>query len=285
MVVVLLASVAVAAWLVELRGGPVRDGRQVLDLVRRRGLEAFWGREPETLWYLARDGGGKPAGWWTVRRRPTPSGYRGEHVRRMGEALYQEAWSVDANAQTSEYVAEASQLVQRTGQRMPVLRQESTTRITYRRGRVEVLRRTLHRGRQSAADDAPANYVPEGISSLVYYLTAAGQREAAFALIFNEAAVVGKRVHFSETRVVPEGRRRVHVTYTAAGGVVGEEVVEFDAPGRVVRGRRPGSGRSWKRVSFEAVRKVFPEASQFAEPRREGAGAGAGAGGMTGGAA
>jgi len=274
---VLLASVGVATWLSRSRGAPVRTARDVLSHIRDRGLQAFWGDGPETLWYLTRDANGTPIGWWRYRRTPTEGGFEGGVARRLGAGYYEERWSLDRKARRGEYIAEQYGLSRplRTG--VPRLRKGVSTIIALSDGKVAVDRRRPTGRQAKGIGQTPDNYVPEGLLSLVFYLTAAGGETGSYALIFNETSLGPGGVYFSEAQVVPDGPQRVEVTFgTPAAGAQWTEVREYDDRGRLVLGRRPREGITWRRVSYEAVLEAFPEAQKIAEEdrRREGRGPG-----------
>ena len=264
MFAILLASVAVAAWLVQLRGGAVDDAVKVLGHIRLRKLTAFWGNDDQTLWYLQRDGEGHPVGWSTAQRSVVEGGYAGRRIRRSGAMLYRERWRIDVAARTGTYSAESFALVRRAGVRVPLLRPIGSTAIALGSGRVTV-RRTGPQAAGGATAPAPRNYVPKGLSTLVYFLTAAGQNAAEFTVLLNERALGGNEVHFSRMRVIPQGRQAVRVRYDVPGGSQ-DEVVELDRQGRILRGGSPRSGMRYEQADFEAVRKAFPEADLFAKP-------------------
>jgi len=261
MAAILVASVALAGWLVRRRGGAIRAGVEVLQQVRLKGLAAYWGREPVADWYLRRDGTGKPVGWWTRQRTAVEGGYRGRTIGRSGAGLFRETWTLDTAARTGTYQAEMSTLVQRPGMRVPLLRPLTSTTITYRDGEVEVRRESLGKVAR-ATGKAPRHYVPEGLSTLVYRLTAASGSPAAFAMIFNEEAIAGGQVRFAQLRVVARGPRGVEVRYESLTGS-GGEALEFDEAGRIARGAQSGGRTAYQRADFEAVRKQFPEVELF----------------------
>ena len=271
MVAVLAASVAVAAWLSQMRGAPRRAGDAVLEHLRTRGLAAFWGRQTETLWYLLRDARGRAVGWWRLRRSPIEGGYQGHVVRRSAGSFDEEQWSLGERATEGQYQADEYALVQRPGLAVPLRQHQVTTRISLARGQVVVARTPARRRGIRASDTAPEHYVPEGVTTLVLSLAAAGGKPAVFALVFNEFGLSASGVQFAEATVEPQGPRRARITYSLVledlGKKVGwAEVLEFDAGGNVLRGTRPDSGITWEQASFEDVRGQFPEAARYAEP-------------------
>jgi hypothetical protein len=192
------------------------------------------------------------------RRAPAAGGYTGKDVSRIGPRLHVEAWSVDVRGRLSRYRAEGATLgtSPRTGS--PVIAKTDSTRIALRNGRVEVLRNEAGRERLGTGE-APANYIPEGLHALVYFLAAGGQREAAFVTVFNEQSVVGNRVRFSWLRAEPQGPRRVRVTFEA-----GQHVYQFGANGELLRMEMPETGLHYERAPAKDVQEKFPDASYLA---------------------
>jgi len=275
MVVILLASVAVAAWLARRRSAAIREGVEVLEEIRLRKLPAFWGRDAVADWYVHRDSDGGPVGWSTVQRTPTGDGYSGRRIRRRGATLDRETWSIDAAARTCSYSADSSVLTPRPGRRTPLLRRASSTSIELRSGRVQV-RREDAGGVAAATAEAPENYIPKGLSMLAYYRAAAGQRRANFVTVLNDQAVAAGQVRFSPVHVTPRGPSAVRVG-PAGPGRQGEQVLQFDQDGRVLRSQSPDTGTYFERVNFQDVRRIFPEVDLFAAggPRRSPATSGA----------
>jgi hypothetical protein len=261
MVAVLLVSLGAAAWLVQARGGKYSRGVEILEHIRREGLPSFWGDGEATSWYLLRRQDGVAVGWRMVQRAPAAGGYTGKKISRTGPRLHVEAWSVDVRGRLSSYRAEGSTVARspRSGSRL--IAKTDSTRIALRGGRVEVLRNEAGRERLGTGD-APANYIPEGLHTLVYFLATAGQQEASFTTVFNEQSVVGNRAHFSWLRVEPQGARRVRLVSGA-----GEHVYQFGGNGELLRLEMPEAGRHYERVPAESVQEAFPDASYFA--RRE----------------
>lgn len=261
MVAVLLVSLGAAAWLVRARGGELSRGVEILEHIRRKGLPSFWGDGTSRSWYLLRRQDGVAVGWRMVQRAPAAGGYIGKEISRIGPRLHEEAWSVDVQGRLSRYRAEGSTVARspRSGSRL--IAKTDSTRIALRSGRVEVLRNEAGRERLGTRD-APVNYIPEGLHTLVYFLAAAGQREASFTTVFNEQSIVGNRAHFSWQRAEPQGARRVRVVFGA-----GEHVYQFGGNGELLRLEMPEAGLHYERVPAESVQEAFPDAPYFA--RRE----------------
>jgi hypothetical protein len=259
MIAALLVSVGVAAWLTVSRQQSRSKAVEILQHVRRQRLEAFWPRQREVAWYLRRARDGQAVGWEMEERVPTPTGYAGKRVIQLGSGVAREVWSVSANASAGRYHAETAAIVQPSPDGPSLLATNSSTRIELQSGRVDVRREDRRKIGHGAAE-APENYIPEGLHLLVYYLAAAGQREANFVTILNEEAILGSEVHFSWVQVVPEGRRRARVY-----GARQESVLDFDEGGRLLRREIPEDDAYYQRVSLETIVKVFPGAPLLAE--------------------
>jgi hypothetical protein len=277
MVVILLASVALAAWLARQRRLAIGEAVEVLQEIRLRKLPAFWGRDAVTDWYLHRDPDGGPVGWSTVQRTPTGDGYSGRHIRRRGATLDRETWSIDAAARTGSYFADSSILIPAPGRRTPLLRRVSSTSIELRGGRVQV-RREAPGGVAAATAEAPENYVPEGLLRLACYRAAAGQRRADFITVLNDHAVAAGEVRFSPVHVSPRGPSAVRVRF-AGPDPQSEQILQFDQDGRVLRGQSVHTGTYFEAVELQEVRRIFPEVELFAARRPRGSPAASGAAG------
>ena len=268
MVAILAVSVGIAGWIVSGGASRVSDAVEVLQQIRLRKLPAFWGERDSEAWYLERDAAGRPIGWSLHRRQAVRGGYRGFRILRTGQALSRESWEIDLAAQTGRYEAGVSAVSRRPGRSDLVLDQLSSTTIRLEGGKVQVVHDDLQKGRGKASGEAPENYVPEGLSSLVFYLVAAGGRPCDFAMIFNENAFNQGGVRFSTVRVTPDGPRSVRVALGSGGEA--DEVHYFDREGQPMQ-RKEVSRRSVRdRVDFETVERLFPDARRYAPPPPEG---------------
>lgn len=267
MVVILLASVALAVLLVHRRTVGIRQGAQVLEDIRSRKLPDFWGRDTIADWYIRRGPHGEPVGWFMLQRAPADGGYRGRRVSRLGGAINSETWNVDAAARTCSYSADFSALIRMPGRRVPVLRRLSSTSIKLDDGHVNV-RREGPREAADATAEAPENYVPipEGLSHLAYYRVAVGRRKADFTIVLSDEPVVGGQVRFTPVSVIPREPSSVCVRYARLQRA-SQDILQFDGDGRLLRGRSLETGTSFERVDFEAVRRIFPEVELFAGSR------------------
>jgi hypothetical protein len=252
MIGILAGSVLVAWWLSELRGAAVRRGREVVRTIRGSGLAAYWPEDEHVAWYLIRRAqSGQPAGWYMVRRRRVPDGYRIWKIAGLDRKYYLEEWRLNPSATISNYEAR-SLSGQGRGTIIRLNGREAT--VLWTQGAVAL----------SGTSTVPENYIPEGLNDLAVELAAAGGKEAAFQTIFNEEALGGSRVRFGRVRVEPLGSRRVRVRYRSARAQW-EETLWLDDRGRIERSERPEAETFYQRVSAEEVRRAFPEARRLTE--------------------
>jgi hypothetical protein len=260
MLAMLAAGVAVAALLAEIRSAPVRQGRQVLEQIRRMGLARFWREGTQTDWYLHSDGQGRPLAWSVERRTPGQGGYSGLAVFGDSAKIVQEKWQLDARAQQGRYVANVYVQQRMPRRRLAVRRKVQSTDIKLRGRRAVVHHEGLGRG-GAAEDDAPANYIPEGANWLVHYLTALAGETARFRMLINQEAVVGTRLRFVTQEVTPVGPRRVRVRLVPSE-TAGDRTLHFDEGGRLLREDGPSGSR--RLVPADTVLKAFPDAARYA---------------------
>jgi hypothetical protein len=263
----LLLSVALAGLLIALRGGAKQEGTDVLLVLRQKKLPAFWSNDGVNQWFLWTGPDGRPAGWSTRTRGLAPKGYQGKKLEWKGSVVIQEAWQVDRAGTTGRYLGRAWAVIRRPGVRIPLLQPVSTTSILLRDGQVQVRHSGL-RGGQSGQAVAPANYIPEGLTELAYYLASLGDQRVTFAWLNDESAVAGGRLNFSRVTATPEGKNKVLLSLQLPEGAR-EERMEFDAKGEVLRGSIPSSGFSYERSTFDLVKKAFPDVELFLKREAE----------------
>jgi hypothetical protein len=284
----LLLSVGLAGLLVVARGGARAEGSDVLGVIREKKLPALWGEEGISQWYIWTDPNGKPVGWSNRTRGPAGQDYQGKRLT-FGRSLFsREVWQVDRAARTSKYLAHAWEFP--PGARNAQLVLKSTTSIHLRDGQVKVVRTVPlaslmpggvvpapRDGRVKAGNKvpkvsltaegaAPADYVPEGLDELAFYLASLGERRATFTLLHNNTAIFRDRLHFSPITAVPDGPGKIILSTQLPHGEA-KERMEFDSKGEVLRGGSPtGSsarGFSYERSTFDVVKKAFPDVEFF----------------------
>ena len=260
MLAVLLAGVAVAAVLVEVRIAPVRQGRQVLEQVRQRGLAGFWPEGERTSWFLHIDRAGRPIGWSVSRIAGGSEGYTGTELQRGPSHFWRENWLLDAAALNGRYQA-AGYVLRRLGRsRQYARRLIASTAIELRGGRV-VVQNEGHGPSGAAESDVPSNYIPEGMNGLVYYLAASAGKEAKFRLIRNSKAFLGNRVRFITANVKPAGPSGAVVRHVLSEST-DEDTWRFGQDGQLVQ--RDSADGTMRLVPLESLLKTFPEAARYA---------------------
>jgi hypothetical protein len=245
---VLLCSVGVG-WLV-IRGARVsqKRGEEILRRIREQTLRSLWDSQRVELWYLGTDGGGRKVGWRRVTRNLADGAYIGTLYHARENFRAQSRWTLNAEATEGSYIANEST----PGKRL-------ITRITFKEGTVTLRSNIL---RTSVRTVAPANYIPEGLSELVYFLAADGNTDAVCQMVFDGDPVQGGRVNFRTITLRPEGEGGLR--WTASGGV-GQTIYQFDNSGAIESIEHPDERVVYRRVPRSEVEVHFPEAGIFVE--------------------
>ena len=257
MFVILLVAVALAWQLTRVRLEPVHRGANIMERIRNRTLQAYWGAEPTTRWYLITDSQGLPAGWWSRTISPTAEGFSGTVVRYIKPQQFSiEQWDLANDASRGEYRAagESSSLVD--------------TVIQLEQGQVRVVRHVAGRLRQ-ASSASPENYIPEGMTSLALGEAAKAGKPAQFQIILNNLALMGTEINFAMVRVTPGEKRLVRVAYevlTPKGLHKSAQLYELDPQGNIASIKDEADQTTQPYVSPEEVFQHFPEAAKFMSP-------------------
>jgi YD repeat-containing protein len=231
---VLLLSVAAAWLLVRNRRGPIHEGQELIEQMRRKGLTEFWGTQPFDQWYVLVNEDGEVLG--TRRRRRTFSDgvFTGIMEERRTDGRYtREEWQIGNDATEGRYVAWENQ--------------ERTTEIVLENGFISLASIRLESPRRMAA---PPGYVPEGTSRILYRLAAKQDKEAAVRMILNAYPQ-----RFFVFRLDPLGDGRVAVS--EPGGSVGR--YEFDAQGNLIRVHYPDVGQTVRPATEGELREILGE--------------------------
>ena len=179
---------------------------------------------------------------------------------------YWEQWTLNAHITKGEY---------RAGRVQGGFLSTTETVIALKDGHVRVEQPEF--GRSEA--EAPANYIPEGVVELAWYLTARGGEPGRFRMVFNEMPPSGGRVQFGQMLVEEIVRSadgwQVEVRSRMGGP---EETVSFDNGGRIIRRQRHGGDVVERPAAPQEVAAAFPGAagilrrilvtSRFSPPRR-----------------
>jgi len=253
MLVVLVASVGAAWLLTEGRGAKHKRGEEILRRIRGRSLTSLWGAEPVESWYLLTNQARQAIGYQHLTRTFRNGGYHGTLYLRTGGVMAKEEWSLNADATAGEYRAKL---------RSPT--DFLATRIIFREGLVTVASSNRPKATTSPA---PPNYIPEGLSRLVFFLASRGGQKAACRMIFNISAVTGGRVNFETVELLPMGADSLQVR----SATIGKRIYQFDDGGVVERLEDLEAKRVLLRVPRGEVFRRFPEAAGLIResPRNE----------------
>jgi len=234
---VLLGSVGLG-WVLVRRARTLGErGAEVLYQIRRRKLDYFWGSESVNLLFLRFAPDGRPVGWRQTTREQTDEGYLGTQTVFERGKITREIWGLDTSASDGEYECTSGGVM-------------LTTTIRLSDGKVSVAQGP----RRPVTAKAPTNYVPEGLSSLVFLLAAKGGQKATCRMIFNERAIDPAGVNFTTVHLVPRGPDVLEVSYP--GGA--SQVHRFDGRGLLQEMEMPEVKVTERRVSREEVRRHFP---------------------------
>jgi len=265
MIAALLASVGAAWWLTRSRNAPHRRGEEILQRIRREGLEKFW-PGPQTRWYL-RQRSGKPVGWRLVARDRDADGLfhgvrvsvRADGGMGAGFETHWEQWTLNAAADEGSY--EAGQYYATRTKRAAL----TDTVIHLRAGQIDVVQ--LIAGEPFDSDAVvPGNYAPEGTLGLVRRLVARDKTTATFRLVFNSVPPSGRgtRLATAEMRYAGEGKpfedrpTEQVIVLSHMGGAGDERAYDFDAGGELVRIR--GKESQEVAASVKRILSHFPGA-------------------------
>ncbi|MCJ7545100.1 MAG: hypothetical protein MUP47_11175 [Phycisphaerae bacterium] len=253
----ILGTSVLAAWaLVELSQAPVARAQDILGRIRRETLAHYWPSEASTRWYLIQDRNGRAVGYVVYMRRPSPDGFSGVVVHRLGDEHHGESWGLDPAATQGVYVATVG------GRPLP------DTQILLRDGQVTVIRPQPARTEQ-AVEPAPGNYIPEGLAHLVIAEVAKTSAKARFCLVVNAESIAGSQLRFTPVTMSPQGTGRVRVRTDFLEGV-SEEVYHLDAKGEVFRIDDQTTGATMRLIDLHSLARDFPEVLDVQRSLEEG---------------
>jgi hypothetical protein len=168
---VLLLSVVVAWSLVARSSGSPELGREIMEGIRRDGLELLWRKQPAVQWYLTRLHRGdrtKDVGWRVtgIVRQEEVGGFRGLDVQHPAPGRsgigHVETWTLNAKATEGSYEAYKLTIGEKTR------RFSFSARITLKDGTVLL----QQPGGVVSSADVPPHYAPEGTLPLACFLAA-----------------------------------------------------------------------------------------------------------------
>lgn len=253
MLAVLLVSIAAAELVVSASRSRARGGERILAEIRSRGLAAYWGTKPVDIWLIGRDSQGRAVSWRHIKRTPDRAGYRGmrEEGGKAGQFVT-ELWRLNADATAGRYESTSA----------AKLGQGDAT-ISLDSGKVTVW--LPARPIVKATSAAPANYIPEGLDLLVWYLAAGGGRQVSCQMIFNERAVAAGQVRFSPVRLIPKGPTTIAVR---SGAIPGPVLYQFDNKGLPETITELGGKIVYNRATQRELIAEFPVLSRSLWPGR-----------------
>ncbi|MCD4825976.1 MAG: hypothetical protein K8S55_15400 [Phycisphaerae bacterium] len=277
---ILGGSVAIAAWLANHRGEPVRQGIEILDEIRKEGLSSYWPATQEQLqWFLIRKGQVN-VGWRVVYRRKLP----GETSDFGGGMIFYSSdgpksrhaaskWRLTNDANKGLYTSMEGLL-----SRPPHLRAQSFTRIELLGGELKngklpdgeiFVTQRMGQHKHDSHAGMPGNYIPEGLTQLVLRQVAQRQTHAKFKIIIDSQPPDQGRIIFFTQEMEYIGPATNHPTavivetrlFTPSGQAMDVQLYTIEPNGKILK--RTHGNIEEVAVSQEEVVKAFPEAEQI----------------------
>jgi len=239
----LLASVAGAWWLVQVRGAPQRRGEKILEEIRAQRLTSFWGDQAQTLWYLGRGPNGTPVAWHATFRSPIQNGYVGIGRASRPGLVARSNWVISADALRGECHASYGLPPLGSPEAREVL-------IAIGDGRVTVQDHTPDK-KEGDTSAMPANYIPEDLLDLVIQAVARKGQIATFTTVADNLPLRGGQVWFTRLRMSPRGPDTVLVEALYPDGSV---TLVYDLKGgQIVSYKSLQSQITYERVDGKAI--------------------------------
>jgi hypothetical protein len=265
--VVLLAILGVCsavAWVMAWhKSTPARNAREILSVVRRRGLKSYW---PESVrrqqWFLIRRGE-TIVGWEMEYHQAGPSRAGGGFERRMkidtGQLRLSARWRLSNNVEDGEYQSQRVVL-------SPPRAEVGEAKIVFHGRNLQVYQ-NINGVRYSSTATAPENYLPEGAMPLVIREVARRRGRARFEMVQDESHP--KLLQGGRTPLFPFELRYCGEDSQTPGAMVETSdsrgnswITVVDDNGAVVR--RYGENLECTLVSYEEVLRHFPGVAEFA---------------------
>ena len=221
---VLLVMIGVAWALVRYYRTSAREGALLLAEMRRQTLAGLWPRQHREARYEWRDASGRLEGRLQVSRRAVEGGFEGVtiHVPVAGPALRQglvkETWTVSDDLAKGDYRADYLTL------RYAVEIRLEGGQIHFRTTGME----------EEAQEEAPANYVPEGLEWLAVRMVARAGKKATFAMVSNNESRAARDIVPWRVTMTPLDARTVRCLYEWRAGSFAE-TFHLDDSGEVAR--------------------------------------------------
>lgn len=250
---VLLASVGIAYWIVQARSAAARTGEGVLRAIRDKGLPHWWPEAKSVECFVVQDAAGQVKAWQIHYRSAVGGGFAGGQIIRDQDSLSEEQWEIAADASQGQYKA-LIRIQQVVGRQ--ILDRSDETHIALAKNVVQVRPRA---DMTPVSAVMPANYIPEGLSPLVLFLTAQGGEPAVYRMIFNQTAVANRQVNFETVRALPLSP--LSAGLSTDGDDTPEEVYHFDKDGLILKIEYPRSKATVRRVTPDELRRIAPKAA------------------------
>ncbi len=262
MLAVLVAAVGAGWWLSASRKLYPQVALDVLADIRKRGLRETWGDEPVTNWYIIRHADGRNVGWRFVKRIRREDGrYLGISIKQSESGGSVESWILDDSASNGKYEGTEYKyiLLRGPGKARRIKQATPKTLIVLKNGQVRV-ERSGAGGLTAGVGQAPANYIPEGLTDMVMFETAARGQKTSFQTLVNRLAIQHEKLRFLPITATAEGKRVVRAKLGK-----NETLLTFDEAGNLLRQSSPDSPVWFEKSSAEIVTKAFPKAKRYAQ--------------------
>ncbi|MFA6134481.1 MAG: hypothetical protein WC869_10755 [Phycisphaerae bacterium] len=251
MLAIFAASVLTAWSLVRTREAPVTRGAAIMRQIQTRTLSLVMPRELVSRWYLLRDRTGVNLGFTAHASMAIDGAYAGFAMVYLPSNVIYERWQLSKDARTGSYVAPTSDGAE-------------DFIIVLKEGKVAIALQHSGRRVKLAPQDAPDNYIPEGLMHPVISLVAREGQKAMFKSIFNVESVVKDRFYFTTVTLTPMGPNKVRLeAELPLSGDRLDQVYKLDAGGQIIEIDDIQTGQSEKLVAFDDLLKVFPQARQY----------------------
>ena len=274
MLMILIASVAVAYWLSSFRQKYNDTGTKIVQEIQQATLSSLWKQRPVQRYYIISQDD-KVVGWSAFFRVPTEKGdYQNlEIIMSIHENKWLGAWEyslINETASEGQYLAGFAGIADGNIQLAP------DTGILLKEGTVSVRQNRLLIPSQSVT---PPNYLPEGTLPAAMQLVAKEKQRAYFKLIYNteiNRPVKGEmsttrfglaNINFRGKEKIKVGDAEVDVSVVSLQrGVLGREEMQvqyLDDNGNALR--IESGSQIFNIVNPEQVFEKFPQAEAVIE--------------------
>jgi hypothetical protein len=221
---VLLLTVGGAWLVVRFYFSASREGAVILEDMRKQGLHALWPQKRYVARFARKAPGGAVLARITSTRQPSAGAFGGTETFEAASTAVRETGNVKETWAVSDDLTEADY-------RADYFTRSFSVRIVLNKGRVSFQGSNMA---QAVATDAPANYMPEGLESLVVRQVAQRGTKASFQSIANENSFGAKNIVMLRMKMIPVSRQEVRCE--VSGGASSYEITfHLDAAGEVTR--------------------------------------------------